>query len=134
MSRAIPLPESGWELRVGRGSQDRAALEVYSGDGLIDVAVAGGRGAALVRGAVRGRRWSVAWGLLPGGGDVLVEFRTGGTVRRAPAVMVGRSFWVAEVPGSFRSVEVTSEVERSSFRLWRFREPRALRSRSAPGT
>ena len=124
MSRAIPLPESGWEIRVGRGSRDRAALEVYTGDGLIDVAVAGGRGAALVRGAVRGRRWSVAWGLLPGAGDVTVEFRTGGTVRRVPAVTVGRAFWVAEAPGSFRTVDVTSEAEHSSFRLRRFRERR----------
>jgi hypothetical protein len=124
MGHAIPLPESGWELRVGRGSHDRAALEVYTGDGLIDVAVAGGRGTSLVRGAVRGRRWSVAWGLLPVSGSVMVEFRTGGTVRRVPAVTVGPSFWVAEVPGRFRSVEVSSAAERSSFRLRRFRESR----------
>ncbi len=124
MGHAIPLPESGWELRVGRGSHDRAALEVYTGDGLIDVAVAGGRGASLVRGAVRGRRWAVAWGLLPPAGDVVVEFRTGGTVRRVPAVTVGRSFWVAEATGRFRSVEVTSSVERAAFRLRRFHESR----------
>ena len=123
-SAPTPLPESGWELRVGRGSRDRAALEVHTGDGLIDVAVAGGPGVALVRGAVRGKGWSVAWGQLPRGGDVLVEFRTGNTVRTVAAVTVAGAFWAAEVPGRFRSVVVTTAVDRGSYRLHRFRRPR----------
>src|SRR3954465_13873192 len=100
----LPLPLSGWELRAGRGSGDRTALEVYTGDGLIDVAVAGGRGTALVRGAVRGRAFSVAWGRLPPGGRVRVEFRRGSASRTVPAVTVAGAFWVAEVPGRHREV------------------------------
>jgi hypothetical protein len=127
-----PLPESGWELRVGRGSRGRAALEVHTADGLIDVAVAGGRGAMLVRGALRGRRWSVAWGQLPGGGDVLVEFRTGRTARSVPAVTVAGAFWAAEVPGRFRSVVVTTAVDRETHRLRRIRL-RRLRTTDVTG-
>jgi hypothetical protein len=121
------LPESGWELRVGRGSEDRPALEVHTGDGLIDVAVAGGRGAVLVRGAVRGRQFSVAWGQLPPGGEVLVEFRAGGSARTVPAVTVAGAFWAAEVPGRFREVIVTTAVDRGAYRLHRFRERRGGR-------
>ncbi|WP_345467298.1 hypothetical protein [Actinoallomurus oryzae] len=128
---ATPLPESGWELRLGRGSGDRPALEVHTGDGLIDVAVAGGPGAVLVRGAVRGRGFSVAWGQLPPGGEVLVEFRAGGTSRRATAVTVAGAFWAAEAPGRFREVVVTTAVDRESYRLRRFRERRAGRRAAA---
>ncbi|WP_285628319.1 hypothetical protein [Actinoallomurus iriomotensis] len=120
--KATLLPESGWELRVGRGSRNRAALEVHTGDGLIDVAVADGLVAALIRGAVRGRRWSVAWGHLPRGGDVLVEFRSGNSMRRVPAITIAGAFWAAEVPGRFRSVVVTTAADRASFRLRRFRQ------------
>jgi hypothetical protein len=116
-----PMPASGWELRLGRGSDDRPALEVYTGDGLIDVAVAGGRGSALVRGAVRGPGWSVVWGQLPDGGDVSVEFRAGHTSRTVRAVTVAGAFWAAETPGRFRSVVVTTGVRHESHRLWRFR-------------
>ncbi len=122
-----PLPESGWELRVGRGSGDRPALEVHTGDGLIDVAVAGGRGAVLVRGAVRGREFSVAWGQLPAGGAGLVEVRAGGASRTVPAVTVAGAFWAAEVPARFREVIVTTAVDREAYRLHRFRERRGGR-------
>ncbi|MGH3377621.1 MAG: hypothetical protein ACRDP6_23105 [Actinoallomurus sp.] len=127
MDAGTPLPESGWELRLGRGSGDRPALEVHTGDGLIDVAVAGGWGAALVRGAVRGREFSVAWGQLPPGGEVLVEFRAGAAARTVPAVTVAGAFWAAEVPGRFREVVVTTAVDRGSYRLHRFRQRRASR-------
>src|SRR3954465_9699335 len=100
----LPLPLSGWELRAGRGSGDRTALEVHTGDGLIDVAVAGGRGAVLVRGAGRGRAFSMAWGQLPPGGQVRVEFRVGSSSRTGPAVTVAGAFWAAEVPGRYREV------------------------------
>jgi hypothetical protein len=126
-ARATPLPESGWELRLGRGSGDRPAMEVHTGDGLIDVAVAGGPAAVLVRGAVRGRGFSLAWGQLPPGGEVLVEFRAGGTSRRATAVTVAGAFWAAEVPGRFREVVVTTAVDRTAYRLRRFRERRGGR-------
>ena len=124
---ATPLPESGWELHIGRGSKDRPALEVHTGDGLIDVAVAGGPGAALVRGAVQGRGFSVAWGQLPPGGDVRVEFRAGGTARRVTAVTVAGAFWAAEVPGRFRQVVVTTDADHGEYRLHRFRERRGGR-------
>jgi hypothetical protein len=100
---------------------------VHTGDGLIDVAVAGGRGAVLVRGAVRGRQFSVAWGQLPPGGEVLVEFRAGGSSRTVPAVTVAGAFWAAEVPGRFREVIVTTAVDRGAYRLHRFRERRGGR-------
>ncbi|MCO6007615.1 hypothetical protein NE236_21800 [Actinoallomurus purpureus] len=132
MTHAMPFPTtplsaSGWELRVGRGSRHRPALEVHTGDGLIDVAVAAGLDASLVRGAVRGRRWSVAWGELPPGGEVLVEFHAKGSIVKAPAVTIAGAFWVAEVPGRYRSVVVTTAVDRVSTRLRRFREARLSR-------
>lgn len=128
---ATSMPESGWELRLGRGSGDRLALEVHTGDGLIDVAVAGGPGAVLVRGAVRGRRFSVAWGQLPPGGEVLVEFRAGSASRRVEAVTVAGAFWAAEVPGRYREVVVTTAVDRGTYRLHRFRERRTGRGVTA---
>lgn len=131
MMDGVALPLSGWELRVGRGSGDRTALEVHTGDGLIDVAVAGGRGTVLVRGAVRGREFSVAWGHLPAGGEVLVEFRAGGSSRTVPAVTVAGAFWAAEVPGRYRSVVVTTAVDRGAYRLHRFRSRRAGRKMTA---
>jgi hypothetical protein len=124
---ATPLAASGWELRVGRGSRQRPALEVHTGDGLIDVAVAGGLDAALIRGAVRGRDWSVAWGELPPGGEVLVEFHGRGPVAKTTAVTIAGAFWVAEVPGRYRSVVVTTAVDRVFTRLRRFREARLSR-------
>ena len=128
---ATSLPQSGWTLRLGRGSGDRPALEVHTGDGLIDVAVAGGRGTALVRGAVRGRRFSVAWGQLPPGGEVLVEFRAGSASAKVAAVTVAATFWAAEVPGPYREVVVTTAVDRGAYRLHRFRERRAGRRAKA---
>src|SRR3569833_3910809 len=112
METATALPRSGWELRVGRGSGDRPALEVHSGDGLIEGAVAGGRGAVRVRGAVRGREFSVAWGQLPAGGEVLVEFRAGGSSHKVPAITVAGEFWVVVVFGCFCVVVVTTTDER----------------------
>lgn len=124
VASGMPLPLSGWELRVGRGSGDRTALEVHTGDGLIDVAVAGGRGEALVRGAVRGPGFSVAWGQLPDGAPVTVEFRAGRSSRTAPAVTVAGAFWAAEVSGRYRSVVVTAADGGGAYRLHRFRSRR----------
>ncbi len=133
-SAGTPLPESGWELRLGRGSRDRPALEVHTGDGLIDIVVAGGLDAALLRGAVRGtaggRAWSAAWGRLPPGEEVLVEFRSGRLpfrrrrTRRVPAITLAGSFWAAEAPGRYRSVLVTTATGRVAFRVRRYRQGR----------
>lgn len=124
VAAGVPLPLSGWELRVGRASGDRMALEVHTGDGLIDVAVAGGRGEALVRGAMRGRDFSVAWGQLPAGEGVVVEFRAGRSSRTVAAVTVAGAFWAAETPGRYRTVVVTTVTSGSACRLHRFRSRR----------
>ncbi|MCW2889083.1 MAG: hypothetical protein JWL58_5945 [Streptosporangiaceae bacterium] len=147
----LSLPESGWDLHIGRGSRAettgwRPALEVHTGDGLIDVAVAGGLDQTLLRGALRGRRagrrhgrwdtdraagrWALAWGHLPDvpqpGTDpatteVIVEFRTRRTTRRVIATAVAGAFWVAEAPGGFRSVAVSTGPRRAAARLRRYR-------------
>ncbi|MCW2902926.1 MAG: hypothetical protein JWO67_5191 [Streptosporangiaceae bacterium] len=107
----LSLPASGWDLHIGRGPHLRPALEVHTGDGLVDVAVAGGRDMTLLRGALRGRRaarpWAVAWGHLPpGAGEITVEFRARRGSRRVSATQLAGAFWVAETPGHFRSVAV----------------------------
>ena len=97
------LPLSGWLLRVGRGSRGRPALEIYTRDGLIDVAVADVADPALLRGAMYGRtdgrKWSLAWGHLPPGGQVSVEFRTSSRTEPAVHRVIAGRFWVAEIPG-----------------------------------
>jgi hypothetical protein len=232
----LSLPESGWDLHIGRGSRAettgwRPALEVHTGDGLIDVAVAGGLDQTLLRGALRGRRsgrrqgrwgtargegrWALAWGHLPAGPDsgpqvdlqtgpqagphtapqagphmgpqadlhgdlqagtdpgigattdphagsdpgsspsdpytggprtdphtggsrsgptpdpyagsgsgaveVIVEFRTRRTTRRVKATAIAGAFWVAEAPGGFRSVAVSTGPRQVAARLRRYR-------------
>jgi hypothetical protein len=134
----LALPESGWELHVGRGSHLRPALEVHTGDGLIDIAVAGGLDTPLLRGAVRGRgpsRWALAWGHLPpGAGSVVVEFQGRHGPRLVPAAQIAGAFWAAEAPGDFRSVTATvtpaedgpaggppAGAERADARLHRYR-------------
>ncbi|MCW2912669.1 MAG: hypothetical protein JWN52_737 [Actinomycetia bacterium] len=124
----LHLPESGCEVRAGRATHGRPALEVYAGGSLYDVAVAGGLGSGLIRGAVRGRgrgrRWSLAWGELPPGrNEVTVVFRSGRRVRPAACRVVAGRFWVAETAGGFRSVQVADGASTSSTRLGR----RALR-------
>jgi len=132
----MSLPASGWEFRIGRGSRWRPALEVHTGDGLIDVAVAGSIDNSLLRGALRGRRggqdWALAWGHLARGDHnaPVVEFRTGRGVRHASATVVADAFWVAELPGVFRSVTVSSEVGRHQARLRRYRPARPGRRRN----
>jgi hypothetical protein len=81
----------------------------------MDVAVAGVADAALVRGAMYGRtggrKWSLAWGHLPPGGQVSVEFRS--KARTEPAVhrVIAGRFWVAEIPGFQSTVAaVNSEM------------------------
>ncbi|MCW2938085.1 MAG: hypothetical protein JWN00_1070 [Actinomycetia bacterium] len=97
------LPLSGWLLRVGRGSRGRPALEIYTPDGLMDVAVAGLAATALLRGAMYGRtgrrKWSLAWGHLPPGGQVTVEFRSRTRTEPAAHRVIADRFWVAEIPG-----------------------------------
>lgn len=103
---------------------------MYTSDGLVDVVVAGALEAALLRGAVRGRAWSVAWGWLPPGSEVLVEFQAGRSVFRrrqarwVTAVALAGSFWAAETPGRFRSVPVTTVTGRTAIGVRRYRRGR----------
>ncbi|MGC0415748.1 hypothetical protein [Embleya sp. AB8] len=119
-------------MRVGRGSRGRPALEVYTGYRLIDVAVAGAMfGPTLLRGALRSGRgepaWALAWGVLPDDGvPPQVEFRRGRFVLQAPATIFGERFWVATVPGIYRSLTVRTVdggIDEGG-RLTRMRAPR----------
>lgn len=107
--RDVRLPLSGWLLRVGRGSEGRPALEVHSGAGLIDVSVVSTLCVSLLRGGRSGERagahWTLAWGQLPPGADVVEAcFRGWRRSRSVQALTVADAFWVAEVEGRFRSV------------------------------
>jgi len=123
----LVLPASGWDVRIGQGSRWRPALEMHTTDGLIDVAVAGGLGQAMLRGALRGRTekrsWALAWGQLPEGwrnAPLTVQFRAGRTTREAEATVLADAFWVAEAEGVYRSVIVSAGLASRSVRLHRY--------------
>lgn len=124
----VRLPYSGCEVRIGRGSRGRPAFEMAVGGRPYDVAVADSLGSRLLRGALRGRTagcvWGVAWGELPpDGGPVSVVFEPGrlSRARRVPvaARVVAARFWIAEVPGGFRSVAVRTAAGELRTRLIR---------------
>ncbi|MGA5564948.1 hypothetical protein ACPCUV_27820 [Streptomyces platensis] len=124
----LRLPLSGWLLRIARGSAGRPALEVHSAAGLLDVSVPSELSVSPLRGARHsGRaaaRWSLAWGQLPPGAD-LVEVDFWGWRRgvRVQAFTVAEGFWVAEADGRFRSVTCAAGAARVTKRL--VKEPRA---------
>jgi hypothetical protein len=129
---AVPLlrlPISGWTVRVGRAAADRAALEVYEGLRLADVCVATPVSTSVLRGAWRNPRggtgWALAWGQLPQGVSlVTAEFtRSGRTpvISRVPAVIIERTYWVAEAAGDFAGVTVHAGPALLSGRLRRSR-------------
>lgn len=127
------LPEIAWEavfvlsgVRVlpARGVGGRAALEVYLGAELLDVAVAHGFAPSVLRGTLRGGRgsgaWALAWGRLPcDWGEPSVVFAAGRERRPAEPVTIAGAFWVAEVRGRYRTVSVTAGRERVTGRLRR---------------
>lgn len=128
--RATPLmrlPISGWTVRVGRGAADRAALEMYEGCRLADVCVATAVSVSVLRGAWRGPRgarpWALAWGQLPSGVHAAtVEFtgpRRAPVIRPVAAVVIERSYWVAEAAGDFTGVTVHAGPALVSGRLRR---------------
>ncbi|MEE4418111.1 MULTISPECIES: hypothetical protein [Streptomyces] len=127
--REIRLPLSGWLLRVGRGSEERPALEVHSGAGLIDVSVVSTLCVSPLRGGRYGGRagahWTLAWGQLPPGADV-VQACFGGWRRDrcVQALTVADAFWVAEVGGRFRSVRCAAGAVRATTRVVKESRPR----------
>ncbi|MFC5184192.1 hypothetical protein [Actinomadura harenae] len=111
--------------RLARGTRGRAALEVYVQGGLYDVTVADGYTRSLLRGAVHGPGWVLAWGQLPpDGAPVEVSF-TGRRLDLPVRVQVlGDRFWVATADVRARSVVVAAPPETVTSRL------RAVRRRS----
>jgi hypothetical protein len=131
-TRAVPvilLPISGWTVRVGRGADGRAALEVYEGTRMADVCVATPVSVSVLRGAWRGPRggvpWALAWGQLPAGVSSATVRFTGGlrarAVRQVPALVVEGTYWVAEAAGTFTGVTVHAGPALTSGRLRRSR-------------
>ncbi|GAA1560859.1 hypothetical protein GCM10009678_49690 [Actinomadura kijaniata] len=128
--RAVPLPLSGCLVRLGTGSRRRAALEIYVGPGgLFDVVLADVFGARPLRAAVRGGGardgWSLAWGHLLGPAAPAVTFGSRRAAVRAPVAVVADAFWVAEVPGRHRRVQVTCADASDTGRLHRIRNASA---------
>ncbi|MCF3176355.1 hypothetical protein IPZ61_23925 [Streptomyces sioyaensis] len=124
----LRLPLSGWLLRLARGSEGRPALEVHGPAGLIDVSVPSTLSVSPVRGGRHSgrspRRWSLAWGQLPPGADVVeVSFRGWRRGLSVQACTVADAFWVAEVGARFRSVTCTAGSIRRTVRV--LREPPA---------
>lgn len=123
------LPISGWTVRVGRGADDRAALEVYEGARMADVCVATPVSISVLRGAWRSHRgaspWALAWGQLPAGASsATARFTAGGrnpAAREIPAVVIEGTYWVAETPGDWTRVTVRCGPLLSSGRLRRTR-------------
>ena len=120
------LPGTPWSMRLGRGSGDRPALEVYAAGALIDVMVASSRASQLLRGGcaavVAGQARAVAWGCLPATWDELplVEFHRGRIRRRVQqeeTESVAGWFWFADSGGRFSRVVVTSQEGRQSCRV-----------------
>ncbi|MEV5569858.1 hypothetical protein AB0L06_07405 [Spirillospora sp. NPDC052269] len=113
--------------RLARGTRGRVALEVHVHGGLYDVTVADGFTRSLLRGAVRGRGWVLAWGQLPpDGAPVRVSFTGRGVDVPVDVLVFGDRFWVAEADVRARSVVVSASSERvtSRLRTVRRRSPR----------
>ena len=107
--RGVPLLDSPWSLRLGRGTRGRTALEVYNNGLLLDVLVAKPLSADVLRGGRRGERDGrlsvLAWGHLPpDGAPPSVWFSQRHREHSSPAVAVAEDFWVALTEGSYDHV------------------------------
>jgi hypothetical protein len=105
------LPCSGWSVRAAKGSGGRTAVEVFAGDGLMDVSVGSPLDPFQVRGARHGiqdgRHWAVVWGRSPAQtARVDVSFHNWRSVQRTSTAPVFGRFWVVEMAGRFRSATV----------------------------
>lgn len=116
------LPISGWAVRLGRGADDRPALEVYAGTRMVDVCVATPVSMSVLRGAWRSPRgevpWAVAWGQLPAG---VTEVTAAFGRNRVPAVLVEGAYWVAEAAGEYGQITVHAGAAQVGTRLRRSR-------------
>jgi hypothetical protein len=103
----VPLLDSPWSVRFGRGTRGRIALEVYNGGLLLDVLVARPLAADVLRGARHGGAPGtpsvLAWGHLPPDGvPPAVWFsRRHREPRTAEAVAAAGEFWVALAEGGY---------------------------------
>ena len=108
----VPDP---WSLRLATATGERAALEIYDDEDLVDVMVAPALAGRVLRGARAatraGRHQVLAWGYLPADGTPLAAAFVGRrAVRRVhpvPVTGIGGRFWVAAAEGRFRKVIVT---------------------------
>jgi hypothetical protein len=120
----LSLPVSGWSVRVGRGADDRPALEVYNDLRLTDVSVTTSLSVAFLRGAIRSRRgeppWALGWGQLsPGAMDPTIVFSGRDGCRQVAAQVVQGSYWVAEAAGDFSDVTIAVAATHTTGRLRR---------------
>ncbi|GAA4629956.1 hypothetical protein GCM10023196_053400 [Actinoallomurus vinaceus] len=118
------LPRSGFTVRIGRGTEDRPALQIHDASGrLVDVAVAHSFVSVLLRGGVRSGRgeglWALSWGqLTPGRDDVAVLFAgRSDAVQPVRPIIIAGAFWVAEAGGDFRTVSAAADGDRATRRL-----------------
>jgi hypothetical protein len=120
----LRLPVSGWSIRIGRGADDRPALEVYNDLRLADVSVATPLSVAFLRGAVRSRRgepaWALAWGQLPPAAmDPTIVFSGRDGCRQVAAHLVEGSYWVAESAGDLSEVSIAVGTTHTTAKLRR---------------
>jgi len=106
----LPLLDSPWSVRFGRGTRGRVALEVYNNGLLLDVLVAKPLAADVLRGARRGGHPGgasvLAWGHLPpDGAPPAVWFsQRHREPTAAGTVTAAGEFWVARADGCYQHV------------------------------
>lgn len=128
----LELPLSGWTA-AAITYREGCALLVFDEDWLVDVVLAAADGRALLRAArcrpTDSRAWSLAWGQLPcAPGSVEVTFQRRAVNRPSPAVTVAERFWLAEPPGAYPLVTVSTPHTRMTGQVVAARE--SPRSRS----
>jgi hypothetical protein len=132
----VELPVSGFQLIVVHQPTGRVSIEIRDSDGLLTgVVAAAPLGRSQIRGAVRGNGWSLAYGQVGAGRHApVVRFSARWPLRSRQTVtvrptLIGR-FWVAEVLGRHRAVELRDTVGAEQAnppraRLGRFKRVRA---------
>lgn len=129
----LELPLSGWTA-AAITYREGCALLVFDEDRLVDAVLAAAAGRALLRAArcrpADSRAWSLAWGQLPcAPGWVEVAFQRRAVNRPSPAVRVAERFWLAETPGAYPLVTVSTPHIRMTGQVVAARESPQSRSR-----